>query len=228
MENNKQDTMADELIAQGRPVENGEEESGDSDEYMAPNLKTKGIMTVIAGTSIMFFLGSFFLWSNIAIYVLSYFYLTNKDINVGFIPLVDTILKFCLFWGYLIGMYLLQNRRVSPKIVLLIGSSLSLGGILLSSFTHDLPTFLSFYSGMNGLGNGICYMVPLVCGWEYFPKRKGLVSGICLSAYGFSSFVFSLISTSLVNPKGEKATIVLDENTTLFAADVAERVPFML
>lgn len=48
----------------------------------------------------------------------------------------------------------------------------------------------------------MCYMVPLICGWEFFPKNKGLVTGTCLGGYGFGSFIFSQISTKLVNPDG--------------------------
>ena len=34
-------------------------------------------------------------------------------------------------------------------------------------------------------------MVPLVCGWEYFPERKGLVSGMIEAAFGIGAFSFS-------------------------------------
>ena len=82
---------------------------------------------------------------------------------------------------------------------------------------------------MNGLGSGVCYFVPLVCGWEYFPKRKGFVSGVILAGFGFSSFIFSLLSTHLVNPNHENPTIE-DKATgvTYFDANVADRVPYML
>jgi hypothetical protein len=46
----------------------------------------------------------------------------------------------------------------------------------------------------------MCYFVPLVCAWEYFPHKKGLMTGIIIGAYGFGSFFFSLLSTKLVNP----------------------------
>ena len=115
------------------------------------------------------------------------------------------------------------------KVVILLGSGLSLSGVYLSSYTRDLPAFLAYYCIMNGLGSGCCYFIPLVCGWEYFPKKKGLVSGVILAGYGFSSFIFSLVSTKLVNPHGDSAEIE-DPNTgvTYFGKDVADRVPFML
>lgn len=69
-------------------------------------------------------------------------------------------------------------------------------------------------------------MVPLVCNWEYFPKNKGLMTGITLSAYGFSSFVFSLMSTWLVNPDDKPCTKIDDE--CIFQPEVANNVPYMI
>jgi OFA family oxalate/formate antiporter-like MFS transporter len=87
-----------------------------------------------------------------------------------------------------------------PKLLVGIGGSLALTGTLCSSFTKKLAPYLSLYAGMNGIGCGMCYFVPLVCAWEYFPHKKGLMTGIIIGAYGFGSFFFSLLSTKLVNP----------------------------
>lgn len=52
------------------------------------------------------------------------------------------------------------------------------------------------------------------------------MTGITLSAYGFSSFVFSLLSTWLVNPDDEPCTTIDDE--CIFDPAVANRVPYMI
>ena len=49
-------------------------------------------MTLIGGISLMMYLGCFFLWGNISIYVLSYFHKFEPDANYSFIYLVDTFL----------------------------------------------------------------------------------------------------------------------------------------
>lgn len=102
-----------------------------------------------------------------------------------------------------------------------------MAGVFGSSFTKALGPYLSLYTGMNGIGCGICYMVPLICAWEYFPEKKGLMTGIIIGAYGFGSFFFSLLSTKLVNPNKENPTIEADD-ISYFAPDVADRVPFMI
>lgn len=70
-------------------------------------------------------------------------------------------------------------------------------------------------------------MVTLVCSWEHFPERRGLVTGIIEAAYGLGSFIFAQISSRIVNPNNDQPTIlVIDGETTLhyFAPNVANNV----
>ena len=83
---------------------------------------------------------------------------------------------------------------------------------------------------MNGLGSGMCYLVPLICGWEWFPQNKGLVTGCVLGGFGFGSFIFAQVSTKLVNPENIQAYVVDPANPdiTFHGPEVAGRVPYML
>jgi MFS transporter, OFA family, oxalate/formate antiporter len=175
----------------------------------------------------MFYLGCFYLWGNIDVYVLSYFHEFNPNLSYGFIFIVDTLLITANSIGYNIGSFLLQSLRLPPKLVVGFGGSFALVGVFLSSYTKRLGPYLSLYTGMNGLGCGMCYMVPLICAWEYFPEKKGLMTGIIIGAYGFGSFIFALVSSHLVNPNKENPTINAG-NITYFAPDVADRVPYMI
>jgi len=58
-----------------------------------------------------------------------------------------------------------------------------------------------------GVGNGICYITPIVIGWEYFPKNKGFVSGVISCGFGLASFIYTFIAEAIVNPEGAKPTI---------------------
>lgn len=175
----------------------------------------------------MFFLGCFFLWGNIDVYVLSYFYKYDPDIDLGFIFVVDTLLIVANTVGYNIGVFLLNKLRWNPKIIVASGGTVALCGIYFSSYTTSIGPYLSLYTGLNGLGCGTCYFVPLVCSWEYFPERKGLMTGIIISAYGFGSFAFALISTALVNPNGLNPDIE-DHNDVFYSTKISDRVPYMI
>ena len=71
-------------------------------------------------------------------------------------------------------------------------------------------------------------MVPLICGWEYFPKKRGLVTGICLGGYGFGSFIFSQVSSAIVNPGKDKPIDDPTYDINFYAESVALRVPKMI
>ena len=55
----------------------------------------------------MFYLGCFYLWGNIDVYVLSYFHEFNPNLSYGFIFIVDTLLITANTIGYNIGSFLL-------------------------------------------------------------------------------------------------------------------------
>ena len=89
-------------------------------------------------------------------------------------------------------------------------------------------TFIFLYCVLQGIATSTCYFVPLICGWEWYPNNKGLVTGIILGGYGVGAFTFGNISTMLVNPNEENPNIYDTANdVTYYDSHVADRVPFM-
>eukprot|EP00330_Aristerostoma_sp_ATCC50986_P000503 CAMPEP_0114593626 /NCGR_PEP_ID=MMETSP0125-20121206/15220_1 /TAXON_ID=485358 ORGANISM="Aristerostoma sp., Strain ATCC 50986" /NCGR_SAMPLE_ID=MMETSP0125 /ASSEMBLY_ACC=CAM_ASM_000245 /LENGTH=301 /DNA_ID=CAMNT_0001792993 /DNA_START=149 /DNA_END=1050 /DNA_ORIENTATION=+ len=86
--------------------------------------------------------------------------------------------------------------------------------------------FIFLYAILVGISTGLIYMVPVICGWSYFPNKRGAVSGIIVAGYGFGSFTFNLIAVALVNPNNEKASVEID-GYKYFSSDVYDRVPMM-
>ena len=75
------------------------------------------------------------------------------------------------------------------------------------------------------MGIGIIYWVPVICAWEWFPERKGMISGLIIGAYGFGPFVFSFVSTGIVNPDNVSPEYI--DNELLVPQEVANRIPGM-
>ena len=71
-------------------------------------------------------------------------------------------------------------------------------------------------------------MLPLIVGWEWFPDNKGVVSGVTLGGYGFGSFIFTQISTYLVNPNNAAPIKNPDSDIDYYDPEVANKVPSML
>lgn len=84
-----------------------------------------------------------------------------------------------------------------------------------------------------GFCNGIAYTVPLKICWDIYPEQKGMVSGVIICGFGVGSFIFSFISTMLVNPLNIKARVDYLENEgdnsiRLYGDEVALNVPNMI
>ena len=92
---------------------------------------------------------------------------------------------------------------MNPKLIILIGGFIAVIGIFLASLATKFWVFIVLYGTMSGIGMGITYMIPLVCCYEYFPKRKGLITGIILGSYGLGSSIFNILATIIVNPNNE-------------------------
>ena len=151
----------------------------------------------------MFYNGVGFLWSNISIYVLSYLYLFDHSVRADSIFAVDLGINIMNCVGNLFGTYLLNDRKINPKIVIMIAATISLSSIFASSFVTSLEWFIILYGLWAPFGLGMCYFLPVVCAWDYFPDHKGRVTGILMSAYGLSSFFLNIISSAIVNPNDE-------------------------
>ena len=64
------------------------------------------------------------------------------------------------------------------------------------------------------IGVGLVYWPPIMCGWEWFPNNKGLISGLIVAGFGFGAFIFGFVSTELVNPNNLKADRKFTHNGT--------------
>jgi hypothetical protein len=123
----------------------------------------------------------------------------------------------------------LLMKYTPPWVPIILGSVMVIGGAVISSFTKSFYVFMIFYGVIFAAGIGIVYLVPLMCSWSYFPKRKGMVSGIIFSGYGFGGFIFGFISLATANPNNLEATLKV-EGGSIFAPDsaAASSMPFML
>ena len=104
--------------------------------------------------------------------------------------------------------------------------------ILISTMMNSWSTFVLFYAWLFPVGIGFVYWPAIICSWEWFPERKGMLSGLIIGAFGFGAFLFGFLTTALVNPDNLKPSIptgggpVTTDN--LFPIEVAKRVPMMV
>jgi MFS transporter, OFA family, oxalate/formate antiporter len=182
-----------------------------------------GIKWVIGGFLMHLVLGWVYLWGNVSIYISSYFYHYQgiSRVNVAFSIMIGAQGICTIFGPYLL-------RKMGPTRWLTFGSSIFLVGTFLSTFFTNFVAFCIFYSVCFGVGVGCCYLVPITCSWQYFPHRKGLVTGIIVGGFGFGSFIFNFISTAIINSDNLKPDLMVDGSRIFSQQRIIEMTPVMI
>ncbi len=90
--------------------------------------------------------------------------------------------------------------RMHPKIQMLLGGSLFSGSIVLMSYTKSYGLFLALQAIINASGVGLIYMLPVRNAWLFYPRKKGMVSGMILMCYSLGAMLWSYVTLKLANP----------------------------
>ena len=104
---------------------------------------------------------------------------------------------------------LLSGRIVDkhgPRPALLIGGLLYGGGLMLSSVVSS-PTMLYLTYGLiTGAGVGFVYVCPLSTLIKWFPKYRGMITGLSVGVFGGGSIIFKEVITGLLLTNSVSAT----------------------
>lgn len=158
-------------------------------------MKTKnryGIYVVIVAILIQMCLGSAYVWSVFQTGVAnSIFEGDNAKSGLTF-----SLLLSMLGIGGVIGGKL--SVKYSTRVVVIMGGViLSLGFFLASLVTAKISWLLWLtYGVMGGIGMGFTYSTTISLAQRWFPGKKGLITGVLISALGFGGVIFTpLIET---------------------------------
>ena len=70
----------------------------------------------------------------------------------------------------------------------------------ISSFLQNYWAFVGVYPTLFGIGAGISNVTVLFVGFDLFPGKKALVTGIMFASYSMSEFIFLPIMAGIINP----------------------------
>ena len=150
------------------------------------------------GTLMMLLLGSIYAWSYFKTALGAIFPMWNqKQLSLTF-----TIMMILFAAGGLLGGKL--SKTIRHSMLALLSGCLMLIGFVTVSFlptgneTLALILLYIFYGGFTGLGVGIGYNIVLACVSSWFPDKDGLVSGILLTGFGFSSLIIANAAEALL------------------------------
>jgi OFA family oxalate/formate antiporter-like MFS transporter len=187
-----------------------------------------GYTTVLTGIMIHLFCGNMYLWGNVNSYVVTHFhYLGDKNATTANAVVVFPLMLTCQSLTNPIGAYL--QKRYNPKVIISVGLSMMCCAILGAALSTSWFLFVFFMGVLYPMGIGMVYWIPICCGWEWFPERKGLISGLIIGGYGFGAFIFDFVSNAIANPNDFKPEVPGDGSTTdlLMPRSVGDAVPRM-
>nr|WP_188389725.1 OFA family MFS transporter [Priestia taiwanensis] len=127
--------------------------------------------------------------------------LVNKyDWSLNAVAITFSITSFSLAFATLFASKL-QEKWGIRKLIMIAGFALGIG-LMLSSQVSSLPMLYVLAGFVVGFADGTAYITSLSNLIKWFPNRKGLISGISVSAYGMGSLIFKYINAAFIDSFG--------------------------
>lgn len=97
-----------------------------------------------------------------------------------------------------------MQDRANPIKILSAGGIIQALGIIMTAFfliSNPIPAYFS-YGILHGFGQGLVYTVILSTAQKWFPNKKGMASGVVVTANGLCGLVLAPVSRSLLDGSG--------------------------
>ena len=150
----------------------------------------------LCGTLTLLVVGLVYSWSVIGKTIAaSYPDWSQKTLSTTF---TVTMAMFCV-GGFLAG---LLSKKISARIfIILAGVFYAVGFVVASMATTPIILYMGF-GVLSGLGTGFAYNAVMGTISAWFPDKQGLISGILLMGFGFSSFIVGKLFAYLAPADG--------------------------
>lgn len=155
---------------------------------------------ILAGIAIQLCLGTAYIWG----------VFQPKVVELGWAQ-TDAALTYSLLLGILTVGSMVGGKiqdKLSPKPVLIIGGVVLAAGFFFAGYaTPESPWILWLtYGAAGGFGMGMTYTTTIAVCQKWFPDKRGLITGIIVSALGFGGLVFTPVANALINSVGVLST----------------------
>lgn len=99
--------------------------------------------------------------------------------------------------------------KIGPRKVATIGILCFSLGLIIASQATTLTVLYLGYSLLGGIGVGMVYVCPLSTSLKWYPKKKGMVTGITIGAFGMGGFLFNFVLSFLIDVVGVSNTFMI-------------------
>ena len=156
-------------------------------------IKRKAIIPIIGCLIIQICVGILYLWSVFKTPVILSFSWTTEAATM-----VSSYMLFAFCTGNLVGGLLNDSR--GPRLTATVGVVMFSLGIGATAFLSEstIGWMNLTYCIFGGLGSGFAYAACISCIQKWMPHRKGFASGLAVSAFAFSTVLFTPVSQALM------------------------------
>lgn len=155
------------------------------------NMNNRWII-LAAGCLIQTVLGGIYAWSTFVPYLTKDYGLNSGQCGFIFGTAILMFTSAMIFAGKLL-------IKKGPRFTAVISAILFMIGYLIASFSNGSFTLLLIsLGGVAGCGIGFGYVCPLSVGMKWFPKKKGLVTGVAVAGFGAGAIILSSIAKTFL------------------------------
>ncbi|XP_070558337.1 apicoplast pyruvate carrier 1-like [Ptychodera flava] len=164
--------------------------------------KWRGMVAVVGGIFIHLTLGTMYTFGNLSPYLVSYIRERSKPSNLTYEMATWIFATVSIVHGSFMYFGGLLDKKLGARLTVLIGCIIQSAGVFLTYFSikHSFYLVIITYGVMFGLGIALAYGAAITCGMRWFPKHKGVISGLVVAGYGGSAFIFNQVQTAYINP----------------------------
>jgi MFS transporter, OFA family, oxalate/formate antiporter len=153
----------------------------------------KKYLTVFASFVIMLCVGSVYAWSIIASRLIEQYGFSASQSQIIFGVLIGTFPVTMIFVGQL-------GEKIRYRYLAYISAILFFTGYFISgSSGGDFLLILIGTGGIAGLATGFGYWIALTSSVQWFPDKKGMITGIASAGFGMGAVFMSELSEVLLN-----------------------------
>lgn len=152
----------------------------------------KKFLIVFSAFIIMLCLGSVYAWSLIASELMTVYNFSAAQSQVIFGTIIAIFPTTMIFVGQL-------ARKILPRYLGYISGFLFLSGYMLAGNANG--NFMLTYLGLGiiaGIATGFGYWISLTIPVQWFPEKKGLITGVAAAGFGLGAVFMSAISEKIL------------------------------
>ncbi|WP_423188741.1 L-lactate MFS transporter [Alkalibacterium sp. f15] len=164
--------------------------------------ETKRWQVLFGGVLMQLCIGGIYTWSLFNQPLVDAFGWERTEVYTAYSLIVFIFALVTIYSGRL-------QDKIGPRKVATIGILFFSVGLIVASMARSLAVLYLGYSVLGGIGVGMVYVCPLSTSLKWYPKKKGMVTGIIVGAFGLGGFVFNFILSYLIQRIGVSQTFLV-------------------